>query len=69
MRSVVERLDKKACLFAVFLGVVCSVGLFCSLTAEITGDNSPGILWKNDVMVFCADALLLSSPLTVCGRG
>ena len=52
MRSVVERLDKKACLFAVFLGVVCSVGLFCSLTAEITGDNSPGILWKNDVMVF-----------------
>ena len=52
MRSVVERLDKKACLFAVFLGVMCSVGLFCSLTAEITGDNSPGILWKNDVMVF-----------------
>lgn len=44
MRSVVERLDKKACLFAVFLGVMCSVGLFCSLTAEITGDNSPGIL-------------------------
>ena len=35
-----------------FSGVMCSVGLFCSLTAEITGDNSPGILWKNDVMVF-----------------
>ena len=52
MKGVVERLDKRACLFAIFLGIVCSLGLFCSLTSEITGDNSPGILWKNEAMVF-----------------
>lgn len=52
MRDTIKRIDKKECIFSLILGVFCSLGLFLSMTAEVTKENSPGLLMDHESMVF-----------------
>lgn len=52
MRDAIKRINKKECLLSLILGVFCSLGLFLSMTAEITKDNSPEVLMDHESMVF-----------------
>lgn len=47
-----NRIDRKEGLLSLILGVFCSLGLFLSMTAEITKDNSPDLPWSHESMVF-----------------
>ena len=52
MIEAIRKIDKREGAFSLFLGLIASLGLFMSMTAEITKDNSPGVLFDDDKMVF-----------------
>lgn len=52
MKEKLRQVNIKEGMYALFLGVITSMGLFLSLTAEVTEKNSPDILMDNKTMVF-----------------